>query len=267
MDGGRGVGVAQKGPSMNGCRAETEQYVMRLAAGGDDVRAAQRLRFAVFNLEMGEGLPESVATGLDADEFDAVCDHLLVVEQETGEVVGTYRLQTGAMAAAFGLGFYGAREFDFGPLEPARGELLELGRACVALAHRNQSVLGLLWRGISKYAAQHRARYLVGCSSLTSQNPAEGLAAFAQLARTNLVRSSWRTQPLEGWRCEASPEAVAAFTASGGVKIPRLMLAYLAAGASICGEPALDPVFKTIDFLTWMDTQTLPVRVLRKFAG
>ena len=247
--------------------AETAQYTVRLATGEGEVCAAQRLRFTVFNLELGEGLPESVATGLDADEFDAVCDHLLVVEQMTGAVVGTYRLQTGAVAARSGLGYYSAREFDFSPLEAARGELVELGRACVARAHRNQSVLGLLWRGIARYAEQHQARYLVGCSSLTSQNPAEGLAAYAQLARKNLVKPTWRTQPLAGWRCEASPTAVEAHAADGGVKIPRLMLAYLAAGAAICGEPALDPVFKTIDFLTWMDLQAMPARVLRKFAG
>ena len=84
--------------------AETSQYRVRLAADGDEVRAAQRLRFSVFNLELGEGLPESVATGLDVDEFDAVFDHLLVLEQVTGPVVGTYRLQTGAVAAGSGLG-------------------------------------------------------------------------------------------------------------------------------------------------------------------
>ena len=245
--------------------AETTQYAVRLATGGDEVRAAQRLRFEVFNIELGEGLPGSVSTGLDADEFDLVCDHLVVVEQETGEVVGTYRLQTGAVASASGLGYYSAREFDFTALEPARGELLELGRACVSLAHRNQSVLGLLWRGIARYAEQHQARYLVGCSSLTSQNPIEGLAAYGQLARKNLVIQTWRTEPLARWRCKASPEAVAAYCEGGEVKIPRLMLAYLAAGAAICGEPALDPVFKTIDFLTWMDLQAMPARVLRKF--
>ena len=251
---------------MSAIITETSGYTLQLAAGAEDLRAAQRLRFVVFNVELGEGLPESVATGLDADEFDPVFDHLLVRERATGAVVGTYRLQTGAVAATSGLGYYSAREFDFAPLEPARGELVELGRACVDLAHRNQSVLGLLWRGIASYAEKRGARYLVGCSSLTSQNPAEGLAAYGQLARKNLVAETWRTQPREGWRCEARPEAVSAY-ATAGVKIPRLMTAYLAAGASICGEPALDPVFKTIDFLTWMDLRSMPARVLRKFAG
>ncbi|MEZ0216405.1 MAG: GNAT family N-acetyltransferase, partial [Rariglobus sp.] len=84
----------------------TERYELRMAKNADDVRAAQRLRFAVFNVEMGEGLPGSAATGLDADEFDEVCDHLLVVERATSEVVGTYRLQTGVVAGASGRGYY-----------------------------------------------------------------------------------------------------------------------------------------------------------------
>lgn len=243
----------------------TERYELKRAAGADDVRAAQRLRFAVFNVELGEGLSDAEATGMDVDEFDAVCDHLLVVERETGGVVGTYRLQTGAVARASGLGYYSAREFEFGVFEPVRGEMVELGRACVAAEHRNQSVLGLLWRGIAMYAQERGARYLVGCSSLTSQDEAEGLAAYGVLAKTSLVKEPWRTRPLAAWRCGATDEEVRA--AHAKVKIPRLMTAYLAAGAKVCGEPAIDREFKTIDFLTWMDLHAMPARVLRKFMG
>lgn len=243
----------------------TERYELRLATGADDVRAAQRLRFAVFNVELGEGLSGAEAAGLDADEFDAVCDHLLVVERATGAVVGTYRLQTGEVAGASGLGYYSAREFEFEVFEVVRGEMIELGRACVAAEHRNHSVLGLLWRGIAAYAQERGARYLVGCSSLTSQDEAEGLAAYAVLARGSLAAERWLTRPRAAWRCEARKEAVRA--AMMRVKIPRLMTAYLAAGAKVCGEPAIDREFKTIDFLTWMDLQAMPARVLRKFAG
>lgn len=244
----------------------TERYELRLATDATDVRAVQRLRFTVFNVELGEGLPASVRAGLDVDEFDMVCDHLLVRERETGEVVGTYRLQAGVVAASSGLGYYSEREFDFDPFEQTRGEIVELGRACVAAAHRNQSVLGLLWRGIARYAQERGGRYLVGCSSLTSQDPAVGLAAYEQLARKYLVRVEWRTRPLEAWRCNARVEDVRACLRAG-VKIPRLMTAYLAAGAVICGEPAIDREFKTIDFLTLMDLRTMPTRVLRKFTG
>jgi putative hemolysin len=244
----------------------TERYQLRLAAGLDDVRAAQRLRFLVFNIELGEGLPASLRTGLDADEFDAVCDHLLVCEKGTGEVVGTYRLQSGSVAAMSGLGYYSEREFDFRPFESARTEIVELGRACVASAHRNQSVLGLLWRGIALYARERGARFLVGCSSLTSQNQAEGLATYRHLSKTHHADIAWRTLPREGWRCEASWDAVDSCLRAG-VAVPRLMSAYLAAGAVVCGEPAVDREFKTIDFLTWMDLRAMPALVLRRFSA
>ena len=241
--------------------AATDRYTLHLASEPAQVKAAQRLRFEVFNLEMGEGLAGSAALGLDVDAFDEVCDHLLVTETSSGAVVGTYRLQTGKKAAA-GIGYYSAQEFDFSPFEFARAEILELGRACVAQAHRNQSVLGLLWKGLARHAQVQGARYLIGCSSLTSQDPAQGLAAYAQLAGKYLAPSPWRTSPLPGRECRA--ESVSAEVV---VPIPRLMFAYLAAGAKICGTPVLDKEFGTIDFLTWMDLQSMPARVLRKFMG
>ncbi len=124
----------------------------------------------MFNLELNEGLVESHFTGLDVDSFDKVCDHLIVEHVATNEVVGTYRLQTGVRAAANN-GYYSEREFDFTPYESLRGEMIELGRACVHAEHRNFNLLHLLWRGIARYACERKARFLVGCSSLTSQDP------------------------------------------------------------------------------------------------
>lgn len=247
---------------------ETGAYRLRLARTEADVAAAQRLRFEVFNLELAEGLAGSVASGRDADEFDAVCDHLLVETRAEGRVVGTYRLQTGARAAASGLGYYSAREFDFAPFEPVRGELVELGRACVDREHRNQTVLALLWRGIAAYAAERGARYLTGCSSLTSRSAAEGREAWAVLAERHWVDPRWRTVPMPGWGCgepgvnEGEKRRLFGF---GQVKIPRLLGAYLALGAKLCGAPALDREFGTVDFLTWLDLQAVPERVLRKY--
>lgn len=159
-------------------------YAIRLARDASEVRAAQALRFAVFNLELNEGLAESVITGLDADPFDAVCDHLLVEHLPTGEVVGTYRLQTGQTAAE-NLGYYSEQEFDFRPFEPIRDQLIELGRACVHLQHRNLVVLGLLWKGIADYAAERGGRYLCGCSSLTSQEPTPVSSTAPRMARVS----------------------------------------------------------------------------------
>ncbi|MFA5265857.1 MAG: GNAT family N-acyltransferase [Opitutaceae bacterium] len=240
--------------------ALTERYELRLSQSPEDVRLAQRLRYEVFNLELKEGLPSALASGLDVDEFDEVCDHLIVCDRQSGVVVGTYRLQTGAMAEA-GHGYYSEREFDFTPFSPARGQLVELGRACVASAHRDQVVVGLLWKGIALYLKKHGARYLTGCSSLTSQDEAAGLAVYRDLAATCLVEPKWRTQPQPGWRC--SPDS----GTPASIPLPRLMRAYLAIGVKICGEPAIDREFRTIDFLTWLDWETLPPRVLSKFFG
>lgn len=235
-------------------------YAVALAQTEVEVRAAQALRFEVFNLELGEGLAHSFATGRDADPFDAVCDHLLVRHQPTGEIVGTYRLQTGPMAAT-NRGYYSAQEFDFAPYESVRGELVELGRACVHKAHRNLAVLGLLWKGIADYARARGGRYLCGCSSLTSQNPADGASAYAELCRKNLVKPRLRTQPLPDFACPLSELAAEA------PKIPKLLRAYLSVGAKICGPPALDAEFKTIDFLTLLDLDAMPPLARARFLG
>src|SRR5436309_15397600 len=92
------------------------RYSIRLARNAEDVTAAQALRFQVFNIELNEGLAESFATGLDQDPFDDVCDHLLVEEAASHEIVGTYRLQTGLRAKQL-LGYYSEQEFDFAPYE------------------------------------------------------------------------------------------------------------------------------------------------------
>src|SRR6185312_6840838 len=122
--------------------------------------------------------------------------------------------------------------------EPLRREIVELGRACVHSDHRNMTVLSLLWKGIANYTTSRGCRYLVGCSSLTSQNPAIGLAAYGALQRY-LVREEWRTTPLPAFACPTNHAPVPA------PKIPKLLTAYLTLGAKICGPPALDQEFKT----------------------
>ena len=126
-------------------------YRLRLAETPQDVENAQRLRYNVFNVEMGEGLASAQESGLDADKFDPICDHVLVEEIATGTLAGTYRVQMGDRALA-GAGFYSAQEFDFAPFLKRAPEIVELGRACVHKQHRNLVVLGLLWKGIARYA-------------------------------------------------------------------------------------------------------------------
>jgi len=226
-------------------------YSLRLAHTAEDLQAAQRLRYEVFNVELGEGLAQSHATGLDEDAYDAYCDHLLVVQEATGEVVGTYRLQTGQLAAAH-LGYYSEQEFDFAPFEPLRCELVELGRACVHRDHRHVAVLSLLWRGIALYAIQRKARYLIGCSSLTSQDPVLGATTYEFFRDQGyLAEERFLTTPTAAFFCAMGE------THKDCPPPPKLLRTYLALGAKICGPPALDREFGTIDFLTLLDLHAL----------
>ena len=231
-------------------RVPGRDYAVRLAARPEEKAEAFRLRFLVFNLELNEGLESAYATGYDTDEFDEVCDHLIVEHKPTGKVIATYRMQTGVTAAA-NLGYYSEREFDFLPFESLRDSLVEVGRAAILKEHRTFEVLNMLWKGLAGYAVQHGGRYLVGCSSLTSQDANEGLELYRQL-QPFLAQPELRTQPRSGFGLTAS----AAGLNASSVKAPRLLRAYLNLGARICGEPALDRDFKTIDFLTLLDFQS-----------
>jgi putative hemolysin len=208
-----------------------------------------RLRFQVFHLELGAGLASSLIEEKDEDAFDAICDHLLVEElaenQQTGCVVGTYRMQSG-LTALGKLGYYSAREFDLTPYEQLRPVMLELGRACIHREHRSMQVLMLLWRGIIDYAQRQSLRYLIGCSSLTGTNPADGAVVYRSL-QNFLAPPEMRTVPRPAFALplEEQPEK--------HLDPPKLLRAYLAMGACICGPPALDAEFGSIDFLTLMD--------------
>jgi len=224
-----------------------------------DVRQAQRLRYAVFNQELGGGLPASAASQRDADAFDAVCDHLLVWDQHNDRVVGTYRMQSGT-SAGLNLGYYCEQEFDLQVFDRFRAETLELGRACIDKAHRNFQVLSMLWRGVATHAQTQGARYLIGCSSITSQDFEVGHAAHAML-RQHLAPEGFRTVPHAA--CALPPPG----PVLPAVKLPKLLSAYLSLGAWICGPPAIDREFKSIDFLTLMDLQSDAMRQRRQRFG
>ena len=237
----------------------TLQYTTRLAKSIEEVHAAQELRFQVFNLELNEGLEKSYATGRDEDAFDSVCEHLLVEHVPSATIVGTYRMQTGNTAVT--LGYYSAQEFEFEVFEPYRSEMIELGRACVHPQHRNLVVLGLLWKGVIDFARQRSARYLIGCSSMTTQDPVVGATAYADVCRKHLAPTAWRTRPLASHDCPLTQ------LSAEPVKIPKLLRAYLSLSAKICGPPALDRQFKTIDFLTLLDLETMPELARRRLFG
>ena len=239
------------------------RYAVRWARTAAELDAVLRLRFEVFNLELGEGLDESFQTGRDRDEFDATCHHVLVTERATSTIIGTYRLRTQELARGNG-GFYSAGEFDMAQL-PASfiNNAVEIGRACIARQYRNTKVLMLLWKGLVRYAQHARKRYFFGCGSLPSQDPAEGLFIYRQLQESGYLHPTLRVVPQAGYECDAPPVAADAVYST---PIPSLCQSYLRFGATICGPPALDRQFKTIDYFVAFDLQTMNPR-LRRLLG
>ncbi len=235
---------------------EVGGHRLRFARTAQDLDRLLALRFEVFNLELGEGLEESFATGRDTDRFDASCHHMLV-EEKGGELIGTYRMQTAAMAAQ-GHGFYSAGEYELDALPGSvLDQSVEVGRACIHRNHRKRAVLFLLWKGLARYLVHNRCRYLFGCCSLTSQDQAAGIRLYEQLQAGGKVHPEIDVPPIARTRCEAPADRVAA---TPDVEVPPLFATYLRYGALVCSRPAIDREFKTIDYLVLMDTAALSRR-------
>ncbi len=164
----------------------------------------------------------------------------------SGDVVGTYRILTAEGARAAG-SFYSETEFDCARLHRAGGRIVEVGRACVDPAYRGGSVIALLLAGITRYVVEHRYDHVIGCASIdVTRGMAEAASLCRRLVADHLGPDEWRVVPHTPFRPD--PRAVAAPT-SPDPAWPPLIKAYLRFGASVCGEPAWDPVFQTADVL------------------
>lgn len=239
------------------------RYTARFARTAAEIDAALRLRFSVFNLELNEGLESSFLTERDEDEFDLTCHHLIVVENATSSVVGTYRLRTLEMAKNARC-FYSSGEFQIEDLPPEVLEKsLEIGRACIAREHRNSRVLFLLWKGLALYAVLKNKRYLFGCCSLFSQDCAEGRRALRQLKRDGYFHETFRVAPRT--ECACQPQDFLTGESPQDLELPKLFGTYLRIGAKICGEPVIDRHFKTIDFFVIFDKETIEPRYYQMF--
>ena len=240
------------------------RYLLYFARTPKELDAALKLRFEVFNLELGEGLASSFQTGRDRDEFDESCHHLIVLDWQNNEVVGTYRMQTFEMAAAR-KGFYSESEYNLSGFPPeVLQDSVELGRACIAKSHRNTQVLFLLWKGLAAYLSHNRKRYLFGCCSLASQDASEGLRVMKMLEQGgHLLMPLWAT-PRSGFECVAEDSI-----ADDGeeTRIPKLFRTYLRFGAKVGSAPAIDRRFKTIDFLVLFDVYEMAAQTRRIFFG
>jgi len=235
----------------------TRRYVAEVARDAGTIRATQALRYRVFAGEMGARL-HTLAEGLDYDEIDDYCDHLLVRETETGQIVACTRLLADTRAAELGR-FYSEGEFDLQGVLALPGRFLEIGRTCVDPAHRGSVVLATLWNGLAEYVSRGRFNYLMGCASITP-GP-HGFAVEAvyrqidpkQFGPKQLAVKSKKPVPA-GMRCEHDESG-----------IPPLLQAYLRLGCQVCGDPYWDEDFNVMDVFILLDLTRLQTRYEKRF--
>ncbi len=233
----------------------------------DEVREAQRLRYQVFAGEMGARLPKSVP-GHDIDLFDDYCEHLLVRDSATRQVIGTYRLLTPAQAKRVG-SFYSDTEFDLTRLRMLRDKMVELGRSCVHPEHRHGGVIMALWTALAGFMVRNDLDTMIGCASIPMQYEGPhgiiggGHAAasiWRQVREKHLAAIEYHVRP-------RLPLPVDKLDDSLDVEPPALIKGYLRLGAKVLGAPAWDPDFNAADLPMMMRLAELPARYRKHFLG
>jgi putative hemolysin len=237
-------------------------FIVKLAECLEELENALRLRFAVFNRELNEGLDSSYITGLDRDSYDEYCDHLIVIDTRCNKVVGTYRLLLGFVAEN-NAGYYSEGEFDMTAIRLVEGEKLELGRSCVHKDYRNAGVINLLWAGIARYIEMYNVRHLFGCASLHTSDPGEVSMVYSYMNSFHRSGAEFTVYPIKKLGNVCLSGIVDQKTAFE--KLPPLIKGYLRLGALICGEPAYDEIFGTTDLFLLLETEKLISRYKRRF--
>ena len=229
----------------------------------DEVRAAQRLRYQVFAVEMGASLPVTVP-GHDIDLFDDYCEHLLVCDEASGEVIGTYRVLTPTQAKRAG-STYSDTEFDLTRLRSLRERMVELGRSCVHADHRSGGVILALWGALAEFMARNQLDTMIGCASIPMQagGTSSGQAAasiWRQVRQTHLAPIEYRVTPRLALPVDRLDDSL-------NIEPPALIRGYLRLGAKVLGAPAWDPDFNSADLPMMMRSADLPPRYLKHFTA
>ncbi|MDD5195648.1 MAG: GNAT family N-acetyltransferase [Candidatus Omnitrophica bacterium] len=219
-------------------------------------------------LEQAFALRKSVffgESGKEHDQFDKLCEHIVVIERNLNRVVGTYRLLLGSTAAK-NIGFYSETEFNLENIKKnCQPELLEMGRACVDPEYRKYPILAYMWKAIASYVKEHNVNYLLGCASI--EHPTEETIGkiFTFLKANAFSPQNLRVTPLEG-KAYPYSKNIGHCEAKSVVKLlPSLMRNYLKIGAYACGEPVWDKVFDTADFFMLLDFKIANMPYLGKF--
>jgi putative hemolysin len=260
-------------------RAERGNLILRQARGADEVAACQKLRFRVFYEELGAKADRVTAESQkDQDRFDAICDHLVVVQTdstphsaairlEDGELIGTYRLLRQEIAEANG-GFYTQDEFDISPLIAAHPGLkfLELGRSCVLKPFRTKPVVELLWQGIWNYVRAHDLHVMLGCASLEGTNPDAHAQALSFLAHNAKAPAEWQVRALDRRYVEMNRLPTGSFEPRQALRdLPPLIKGYLRLGCYIGDGAVIDRQFNTIDVLIILPVSAINERYFAHF--
>lgn len=246
-------------PASNQDSASTRprRYVAEIARDQASIRATQTLRYHVFAEEMGANLHSKIE-GLDYDEIDDYCDHLLVRDTLTGAVVAATRLLTESQAARLGR-FYSEGEFDLRGVLALPGHFLEIGRTCVDPAHRGSVVLGTLWNGLAEYVYRGRFDYLMGCASISPGPSGFAVdAVYRQIEPHQFGPAELAVKP----KIKIPPEKRCVHDESG---IPPLLQAYLRLGAWVVGEPFWDEDFNVMDVFILLDLSRMQARYEKRF--
>lgn len=231
---------------------------VRLATSASEVIAAQHLRYKVFCEEMGADLHRH--DGRDVDDFDAVCDHLIVIDESLGKVIGTYRIMAPWAARAVKR-MYSEGEFRIDSLRPIAHEIFEVGRACIHPAYRSSGALARLWSGLGMYVRNHGVKYLAGCASVPLDSGALNVGALrSELLAKHLAPEDFRVEPIRGLQSLGDPMGARP-------AVPPLLKGYLRLGAWVCGEPAWDPDFDSADFLVLLPIERMAPRYAQHFLG
>ncbi|MFT3849427.1 MAG: GNAT family N-acyltransferase [Propionivibrio sp.] len=227
-----------------------------LAISEREILGAQKLRYRIFAEELGARL-DPRTPGVNQDIFDPYCEHLVVRDESSGEIVGTYRILAPEQAKAIG-SYYSETEFDLIRLQHLRPRMVEIGRSCVHPDYRTGTTIALLWSGLAQYMTNRGYDYLIGCASISMADGGHGAAALYDRLGEYMSPIEYRVFP----RC---PLPLAALRNDQRITVPPLIKGYLRAGALICGEPAWDPDFNTADLPILMPMEKLADRYSRHF--
>ncbi len=246
---------AQTAPKIKAERKLTTQATQDPAM----IEAAQRLRYQVFSAEYGADLG-ATTPGIDADDYDVHCDHLVVIDESTGTLAATTRILHGSVAREAG-GFYSETEFDLSRLSELDGEIAEVGRTCVHPDYRSGAIISLLWAAIAEYMMARNVDYLIGCASIgMSDGGSKAWRIARKLQREYLADPEYRVTPRK-----ALPHLTQSDHDDRAVAVPPLIKAYMRLGAKVCGEPCWDPDFRCADLLVVLAVSNLAERYSRHY--